>query len=533
MVAGKIKITVDNLEDSQGVVVDEERENKTVSKKKPKVTSKKKLVKKSKDAPAKEKKKGRQTKKKTNISVKSEDESEINEKIEEAGDFMSKINISATEKEEVMNEIEKKSTSKKNENAVEKNNKTEEDGEDVLKFSSLAKEDFEEDGGDNITTDDNDNFEKRSIGIYKKIAMFFLAATAVLLTFMFYFLFVSVTITIIPDQERINNNMIIDIYDKDSDGSIEGEKIAGIVKKTGMDLTKTYETSGEDVIGEEVAGEVTIYNYYTKNQPLVATTRLMSPDGRVYRIEKTVNVPAGGKVTVRVYADEPSVNMEIGPTKFTIPGLWAGIQDKIYGESKSKIEYSQKVNKFVTQADIDNAIRDLKQELVKKAKIEINKKYKDYSQIIYSIDDNSVFTEIDTERGEEVDEFDATITANIVAVAFDGKAAANLAEKKFTSTLSPDKELIEFNRDNIIYTLDSFNYNEGTASVNSTFEGKVSLSSNSDVIDKESILGLNKEQLDAYLMSKENISGYDIKFFPSFIRKTPKVPDKIIIKTKR
>ncbi|PLX21838.1 hypothetical protein C0584_01915 [Candidatus Parcubacteria bacterium] len=259
----------------------------------------------------------------------------------------------------------------------------------------------------------------------------------------------------------------------------------------------------------------------------------MSPDGKIYRIEETVNVPAGGEVKARVYSDDPSIDMEIGPTKFTIPGLWAGLQDKIYAESEDRIEYSQKVNKFVTQSDIDNAIRDLKQQLVQKAKVEINKKYEEYSQVIYSIDDNSVFSEVEAEREDYIDEFDATITANVVAVAFDGQSAANLAEKKFTSTLDPQKELIEFNRNNIIYTLDSFDYREGTASINATFEGKVSLDSESDVIKKEEILGLNKGALNAYLMGKENISGYDIEFFPSFIKRVPDIPDKIIIKTKR
>ncbi|MDA3840530.1 MAG: hypothetical protein PF572_05540 [Patescibacteria group bacterium] len=532
MTAGKIKITVDNLDDAQGVVIDEENTSSELvqeGKEPTKKTIKKKTTAKvGGEISSKSKRKGRPAKKKEeNIQV----EEALKDDTDIVGDFMSKINISASEKKEVMDEIEKKSSKS------EKTTQTEE--KDELKFSSLAKEEFSEEADSNteVQTEEEsyggEGQVKRSVGLYRKIAIFFLIATVVLLSFIFYFLFASVTITIIPDQERINNNMIIDVYDKDNDGSIAGDKIVGIVKKTSMDLTASYEASGEDVIGEEVAGEVTIYNYYTKNQPLVATTRLLSPDGKVYRIEETVNIPAGGEVKVKVYADEPSINMETGPTKFTIPGLWAGIQDKIYGESKSKIEYSQKVDKFVTQADIDNAIRDLKQQLVQKAKAEINKKYEDYSQVIYSIDDNSVFTEIEAERGDEVDGFDATITANIVAVAFDDQAAANLAEKKFISTLAAEKELIEFNRNNIIYTLDTFDYKEGTASINATFEGKVSLDSNSEVINKEEILELNKDQLDAYLMSKEGISGFDIEFFPSFIKRVPAIPDKIIIKTKR
>jgi len=374
---------------------------------------------------------------------------------------------------------------------------------------------------------------KRSLGLYKKIALFFVLGTIGLLLVIVYFLFSSVTITLIPDQERINSNMIIDIYDVDNEDPVVGEKIAGIVKKITMEHESTYLSTGEDIIGEEVAGEVTIYNYYTKNQPLVATTRLLGPNNKLYRIKNTVNVPAGGSIKAEIYADEASPDMEIGPTKFTIPGLWAGLQDKIYAENTDKIEYSQRVKKYVTQTDIENSIRELKQELVKKAKNEINKQYKEYSQIIYSIDDNSVITDALADAGDEVDEFDVEISANIVAVAFDEKSAENLAEKKFISNLEAEKELIEFNRENIIYTLDNFDYREGTASVNATFEGKVSLRADENVVDKEKILGLNKDQLDVYLMNKDGISGYEVEFFPVFISKVPSLPDKIKIDVKR
>ncbi len=550
MVAGKIKISLDNLDDAEGVVIDDE--NETQSPKKDIEINKDPLDKKTskKSGATKKAKPGRPAKKKTDSSKSSPKEGSdelAEEEKKYINGFINKINVSLEQKEDVMQEIQKRhkedGEKEKEDNVIAEPEEVKDEKEE-LKFSSLAPDeknnqpetiDHLENSTENIEKDilDPDNSQSvRSIGLYRKIAIFFLIATALLLAFVFYFLFASVTISIIPDQERINNNMILDIYDSDINDSIDGDKIAGVVKKNTMDFEATYTTTGEDVIGEQVSGEVVIYNYYTKNQPLVATTRLMSPDGRIYRIRETVNVPVDGEVRVEVYADEASINMEIGPTKFVIPGLWAGIQDKIYAESFEKIEYSQRVDKFVTQNDIDNAIRDLKQKLVQKAKLEINKKYEDYSQVIYSIDDNTVITQIDAERGDKVDEFEATITANIVAVAFDGQGAASLAEKKFVSTLPDGKELIEFSNNNIIYSLDSFDYNKGLASINATFEGRISMDANSDIIEKEKILGLNKEELDAYLMTIEGISGYNIEFFPSFIKRVPDIPDKIIIKPK-
>ena len=121
-------------------------------------------------------------------------------------------------------------------------------------------------------------------------------------------------------QERISNNMIFDVYDKERASGESANGLAGVVNSLDLTYKKTYPATGEEIIGQEVVGEVIIINNYTKNQPLVATTRLLSPDGKLYRLKETVNVPAGGTVKAAVYADEPKEEMAIGPAcriKFT------------------------------------------------------------------------------------------------------------------------------------------------------------------------------------------------------------------------
>lgn len=371
----------------------------------------------------------------------------------------------------------------------------------------------------------------RSVSLYRKIAYFFIALVALLLMFIFFFSIVKTTIVLIPDQERIQNNIIFDVYDKDNGGA--GEKaIKGLVRKLDIEETKTYPATGKRVIGQEAVGEVTIHNNYSKNQPLVATTRLLSANNKLFRIKKTVNVPAGGSVDVEIYADDPSPEMEIGPSRFTIPGLWAGLQDKIYAESKNNVVYQKKTNNRITKEDIDNSIRDLKQILLAEAKLEVSENYKEYTEIIYNIDESSIISTVDGKIDEEKDEFEVSVEAIIIAVAFDNAQATTLARQKFDTSLSDNKELLSFNEE-ITYTLSNFDFQQGVATINATFEGKVSLKENSEIIDKNKIVGLKESQLKVYLDSLPGIAGYEINFYPSFIKKVPKLVDRINVEIRK
>ncbi|MCK4554185.1 hypothetical protein KAU19_04445, partial [Candidatus Parcubacteria bacterium] len=194
--------------------------------------------------------------------------------------------------------------------------------------------------------------KSRSLGLYRKIALSFIVLTVILLAVIAYFSFVKVTITLIPSQERVSSNLILDVFDQDKRSAVSEGEILGAVKQVEVEQIKTYPATDIEVISEEVIGKVILINNYSKNQPLVATTRLLSPDNKLFRIKKTVNVPAGGQLEVEVYADEPGQDMIIGPAHFTIPGLWAGLQDEIYGESKEPMKYSRQVKKYIKQDDI-------------------------------------------------------------------------------------------------------------------------------------------------------------------------------------
>ncbi len=376
---------------------------------------------------------------------------------------------------------------------------------------------------------------RRSVNVYRSMALFFIILTIGLLGAVFYFYFSKVTIVITPNKEKLTDVVAVDIYDKEKsvDSEVVGDKIPGIVEQVEIEEEKVYKSTGVKTMGEEVTGKVTIVNEYSKNQPLVATTRLLSPDKKLFRINKTINVPANGSVEVEIYADDPGPKMAVNPTKFTIPGLWSGLQDKIYAVSRDRFVYKEKQEKHISQEDIDSVAVDLRRALVEKAEKELGNNYKNFNKVIYSIDENSISIDIKAKLGEKKDEFLAKIVGSVNVVAFSGETLNMIAKKKLLALVPSTKELLGFKENNLLYRLKKSDYKNGTASVSAELEADMSIKDGTSLIDRKKIISLSQTQLEDYLDGFKEIAGYEVNFVPGFIKRVPNLADRIFIKIRK
>lgn len=372
----------------------------------------------------------------------------------------------------------------------------------------------------------------RPVSIYKKISLSFLVLTALLLAGLFYYSFVKVTITIEPKVTAVSGKLPLDIYDETTAPSKDGG-IVGVVKEVELTAEQSYPATGGLILGEEAVGKVTITNNYIKNQPLVATTRLLTADNKLFRLKDTINVPAGGSVEAEIYADQPSAEMAVGPTKFTIPGLWAGLQDKVYGESSEAVVYRQKKQPVIEQLDIDNGTKDLKTQLIKKVESEAVATYKDkYKQVLFQFDENSIITTTEGSAGEEKETVLIKLTVEVVVVAFNDEASKKLAEQKMKSSIADNQELVEFNQDKIVYILSSVDAANGTAAVEASFEGRALPKAGADLVDKQKLIGLSGDQLNQYLAGLPEVASFEVKFSPEFFKRAPYSADRIVVELK-
>lgn len=369
--------------------------------------------------------------------------------------------------------------------------------------------------------------------IYGRIAFSFVALTLILVAIVLYFGLTRLNIVIIPTQEKISDSSTMEIINQAGGLSLDSEQIYGIVRQVPVEQFKEFNASGKEILGKEVTGKITIINNYVKNQPLVATTRLLSSDNKLFRLKNTVNAPAGGRVEAEVYADEPKPEAAVGPGKFTIPGLWAGIQDKIYAQSQESMRYSQKLKYIIQQSDVDIAVKELKNNLLANAKNQVAEAYQNYAQALFAVDDNLITREVNGKVGEEKEKFSIKMTTMVTVVAFNDEEIYNQVKAKIAANLADDKEISNFKKQDMFYTLGDFNITKGMAAVKVDSTVQTALKDSAKVIKKNNLTGLSYEQLRTYLNSLPEVAGYQIKFFPSFIKKAPSLVDRIEIKIKK
>lgn len=375
----------------------------------------------------------------------------------------------------------------------------------------------------------------KHVGLYRKLVWKFLFATLILAGIVFYFSFSKLTIKINPKGEALNDSLFLKVSAlgaSKASATTSPENltdprtpISGDIKETVSSLEAVYPSSGEEFGAEELAGSVKIINNNNKSQALVATTRVLSADNKLFRIKNAVNVPAGGEVSVDIYADKPSPEMAIGPTTFTIPGLWVGLQDKIFARSDKEFTYAKKVKKFIKQTDIENAAKDINDRLISNASNSAGDKNSNW---LYTVGDKTKIT-YSAKAGDLADEFSAKVDGDIIGVSFNKEEAVKLIAAKLKLLIPDDKELIGFNPGDVVYTLDSYDAATKSATVKASFSGTMALKADSTVIDRDQLVNLTEAQIANYLKSFPEIKSYELDFSPSFIKRAPNLVDRINI----
>lgn len=144
----------------------------------------------------------------------------------------------------------------------------------------------------------------------------------------FLILFPKTTVTIQPQSAeqvvRFQGTLVTD--------DTRGENIfPGRIATAERTVQVSVNSTGSPSDTTKARGKIRIYNSFSnENQPLVATTRFETKDGKIFRLVESVVVPgmndtAGqkerGVIEATVVADQVGGDYNISPTTFTIPGF--------------------------------------------------------------------------------------------------------------------------------------------------------------------------------------------------------------------
>jgi hypothetical protein len=369
---------------------------------------------------------------------------------------------------------------------------------------------------------------------YRKIGLGFFILAILTFASLFYLIWAKVTIIVYPDTEKINQGFVFEV----KEGVVippfsKEEVVAGKIRAVDVEGDKTFTASGSKSPESGVVGEVTITNSYSQDQTLIESTRLAifdNPGTTLVRLRKTVSVSPGQQVEVQVYAEDPASFKDIEPMKFIIPGLWGPLQEKIYAENSETLSLTGRLVSVVTAEDLEAAESILKEQLYQEAIAQVNQEVEPQETLWPKLVSAKVEElNYDSEAGEEASEFTADIKLKAIIVVFDEDQLISLARNKLKEALPPDKQLVDLNPKSFSYVVEEYDLEAGTAQVRVAFSGSSMIASASDFLDKRKLVGLTEEEIKSYFSQFPEVKSVEVKFQPSWLKKTPRFKDKIEI----
>lgn len=371
----------------------------------------------------------------------------------------------------------------------------------------------------------------RSLRVYQRIALGFVGITFLMLLAVVYLSVSRATITVVANPSVVATTASLAVVKN----PVSEGQIAGSVGQTTLTNSRIFSLpqEGARAVEAKSSGIITIINNTGSAQPLVATTRFLSQNGVLFRLDTGVTVPANGQVTARITADQAGASGDIEAATFTIPGLAASLQDKIYGTSTVAMTGGVQYVRTLTDTDVADAKTALLADILNEAKTTLSNGLDANlaAQGTYSVEEDSVTTDVPV--GTETGTFSLTITATVTGVYYDSALVASYARSLLQKRVPEGFVLSSVSEQGVQTTVESANYATGEAQLSLYLDGTAVISADAPTLSKDRFLGRAPNEVFTLLRSSDAISDVAITFTPFWLQRIPTLKDhiEIIIKT--
>ncbi len=377
-------------------------------------------------------------------------------------------------------------------------------------------------------------------GKMKRVFFMFMVVCLLALIGVAVFLFVpSAKIVITP-------NILKNKIDTDIHGAVSAPADAlgiRVINKT-QSISLLYDVSGKSAAaGKKAHGSVVIYNEYSAApQTLVATTRLESADGKIFRLVKSATVPGtttvggvtqSGAIEAEIIADQAGSDFNIDPTRFTIPGFAGGPKfDKFYAKSTVATTGGTSGGdsggaSAVTQSDIDSAKVKTEAALKDKIATDISSGLNSGEVALPAAEKITVTkSTADAKVGDMASSFNYTVQASAVALVFSESDVRKIVEKSLGSQPQPQDASETISK--IEYGAVSPNFDNSTLDLKVHAEMTIVPNIDSKQIKKE-LLGKNVSQIADILKKYPAIKNANVQLEPTFVSYIPQYSQRVDI----
>lgn len=347
----------------------------------------------------------------------------------------------------------------------------------------------------------------------RNIALTFFAVTAVLAAFVAYTAYSRAVITVHLREVNQQSPFRIVVAEEPAADALKATFL-----ETAVEASETVSLAADaEARTGKASGTVTLHNETGNAQPLVATTRLLTPEAVLFRLKKGVTVPANGTVTAEVEADKEDAAGEIGPTRFTIPGLNEALQKEIYATSSSAM-VRQAAPRTVTERDVTAAKEAAKKQLVAKAIAQFASAGQTVTSEYVLLDGAS--EAVSAKAGDRASVLTATAKAKAIGVMVDGEALR-----------AKVSQVIEGNVDAnaLAYTFGAYDPVLKTAVVTGEVATQAAADRNSSIFSPANFIGVTPEEAVSYLKNYKGVEDVHVSISPYWHKRLPRIPSRISV----
>lgn len=361
-----------------------------------------------------------------------------------------------------------------------------------------------------------------------KYVVAFVVVAIVVAVGVVYFALSRTTISVKSIPQDVSLEFDVTIADPESDLT---DAIPGRWTTVELAETKTFTGFTEtSEVPDFATGTVTIVNESTRTQPLVATTRLLSDSGVLFRTQESISVGPNSRVDVNVKADEAGAAGNVEPTRFTIVALHASSQDVIYGESSEAMTGGTRTAKALTRDDA-NRIKDSVLESVTKsataqAQDQLAELYPDGRFLADAVTREILREELSADIDAEVESVDATTAVQVQAVSIDPLALQNAVLERLANRVPEQKQLLSDSL-NTLYNIKSIDEKTNQITLHLQASAYADITLASDILDKTKLTNLDRQSIESYFDVYDEIQSVEVHFSPFWAFQTPALPDHI------
>lgn len=364
--------------------------------------------------------------------------------------------------------------------------------------------------------------------LYRRIAITFVFVVTSVLVAVLYLSTVQAVISVKSTQESTTAELIASVRETPKNET----EVRGTVMVSTIGKTQTFTSSTDEVntkaIDDIAGGMITITNNLTFAQPLVARTRFLSESGILFRLKESMVVPASGSVIAEVYADKPGATGNIDPTRFTIPGLSPARQIAVFATSDQVFTGGVRYVSVVSQEMIDRAVDEMNATILSEAQTALVQEVTDeYSGSSYSSE--IIQRDVSVTAQTEAESFDVTLIVKVVGVFFDRDSLSQLVTRKLYEGLGQGAEFANIDPSQMKVEIDRYNEEDKEANVHAEFSAFVITSQTNKALDVGRFVGMSEDEVRDLLVKEGIATKVDVKFFPFWVKKIPRLEDHIYI----